>query len=69
MLLDMIMEEIAKGKREYSLLIPYSEQSALNQLYNVYNVTSVEYLDSGISVKVVLDHKGSGQFAKYISEA
>lgn len=69
LLLDMIMEEIAKGKREYSLLIPYSEQSALNQLYNVYNVTSVEYLDSGISVKVVLDHKGSGQFAKYISEA
>lgn len=67
-LLDMIMTEIGKGKRECLLSIPYSEQSALNQLYNLYNVTSVDYLDDGIAVRVVLDQKGRGQYAKYIKE-
>lgn len=67
-LLDMIITEIGKGKRECKLSIPYSEQSALNQLYNLYNVISVEYLDNGIEVKVVLDGKGRGQFAKYVEE-
>ena len=67
-LLDMICTEIAKGKREYELLIPYTEQSALNQLYKLYNVISVDYTDNGITVKVVLDGKGRGQYSKYIAE-
>jgi GTP-binding protein HflX len=67
-LLNMLCDEIGKGKREYSLLIPYTEQGALNQIYKTYNVTSVDYLDDGIAVKVVLDRKGSGQYAKYIRE-
>ena len=67
-LLSMICDEIGKGKKEYSLLIPYTEQGALNQLYKTYNVTSVDYLDNGISVKVILDRKGSGQYDKYIRE-
>ena len=67
-LLQMICDEIGKGKKEYLLHIPYNEQSALNQLYKSYNVTNVDYLDSGISVKVVLDGKGRGQYAKYITE-
>ena len=67
-LLSMICDEIGKGKKEYSLLIPYTEQGALNQLYKTYNVTAVDYLDDGISVKVILDRKGSGQYAKYIRE-
>jgi GTP-binding protein HflX len=67
-LLDMICDEIGKGKREYSLIIPYNEQGSLNQLYNLYNVLSVDYTDDGIAVKVVLDHKGRGQYSKYIRE-
>lgn len=67
-LLDMICTEMAKGKREYSLLIPYSDQSALNQLYKAYNVISVDYTDNGIKVNVVLDGKGKGQYAKYVVE-
>ena len=67
-LLDMICNEIGKGKREYSLMIPYNEQGSLNQLYNLYNVLSVDYTDDGIAVKVVLDHKGRGQYSKYIRE-
>ena len=68
MLLDMISSEIAKGKREYTLLIPYTEQSALNQLYKLYNVISVDYTDDGITVKAVLDNKGRGQYSKYLRE-
>ena len=68
MLLEMIIAEIGKGKKECDLTIPYSEQYALNQLYNLYNVVSVDYLDEGISVKVVLDQKGRGQYAKYFKE-
>ena len=64
----MISEEINKGKHEYKLIIPYSNQSALNLLYKVYNVNSVDYLDNGILVKVVLDQKGRGQYAKYVME-
>ncbi len=67
-LLEMISEEINKGKHEYKLIIPYSNQSALNLLYKVYNVNSVDYLDNGILVKVVLDQKGRGQYAKYVME-
>ena len=67
-LLEMICSELRKGKRECNLLIPYNEQSVLNQLYNVYNVLDVEYLDTGICVKVVLDQKGRGQYSKYISK-
>ena len=64
----MIRLEITKGKKEYTLLIPYAEQYALNQIYKTYNVISVDYLDSGVQVKAVLDHKGRGQYSKYISE-
>lgn len=68
MLIELIIAEIRKGKRECLLSIPYSEQNALNQLYNLYNVVSVEYLDDGIAVKVILDQKGRGQYAKYVKE-
>ena len=68
MLLEMICAEMGKGKREYHLMIPYNEQSAINQLYKVYNVISVDYQDNGISVRVILDGKGRGQYSKYVVE-
>ena len=67
-LLEMNRSEIGKGKREYALSVPYSDQFVLNQLYNVYNVISVDYLDDGIAVKAILDQKGRGQYSKYIKE-
>ena len=67
-LLELICNEIRKGKKEYNLLVPYSDQFVVNQLYNLYNVVSVDYLSEGIAVKVVLDQKGRGQYAKYVLE-
>ena len=67
-LLELIVQEINKKKREFSLVIPYHEQSIINQLYKTYNVISVEYLETGIAVNVILDNKGRGQYSRYIKE-
>ena len=65
-LLSLITEEIQKCKKPYSLLIPYSGQGKLSSMYNVYTVKSVDYLDNGIAVTVVLDSRGKGLYEKYI---
>ena len=65
-LLDLIEEEIHKFKKSYVLLIPYMNQSAVSQLYNNYTVTSVDYLDEGIKVEVILDERGRGAYERYI---
>ena len=65
-LLSLITEEIQKCKKPYNLLIPYSEQGKLSSMYNVYTVKSVDYLDNGIAVTVVLDSRGKGLYEKYI---
>ena len=67
-LISMIESEIKKGKREVTLLIPYTEQYALSQLYNAYTVNNVDYTEEGIRVTVILDSKGMGQYKKYLSE-
>ncbi len=67
-LISIIETEIHKGKKECSLLIPYSEQGIINLLYTNYTVINVAYTDQGIGVNVVLDYKGMGQYADYIIE-
>ncbi len=67
-LLNVIEKTLAKAKKRVKLLIPYSEQSALNSLFKVYNVAEVDYRDDGTFVEAVLDLKGQGQYAKYIIE-
>lgn len=66
-LLQIIEDEIHRFKKKYTLLIPYSDQSALSSLYNVYTVIEVNYLDDGISVEVILDERGRGVYGKYIT--
>ena len=67
-LLTMIEEVVRRTKRPYKLLIPYTEQSIVSSLYNSYTVKSVEYLDNGIEVEVVLDARGAGYYAKFFLE-
>ena len=66
-LLSAIEETIHKFKKKYNLLIPYSAQSVLSSMYNSYSVESVDYLDDGISVVVILDERGRGMYGKYIT--
>ncbi len=67
-LLLAIERTILKFKRKYKLLLPYSEQSFLNFLYNNYSVENVEYIDTGISVTATLDERGRGLSSNYIVE-
>ncbi len=65
--LSVVESEIHRFKKKYTLLIPYSNQSALSALYNSYTVASVDYADEGIVAEVILDEKGRGVYAKYIT--
>ena len=67
-LLSMIEDVIHEGKKECSLLIPYSDQSVLSSMYDKYTVLEVDYTDNGILVKAVLGPDGRGILAKYILE-
>ncbi|MBO5945109.1 MAG: GTPase HflX [Clostridia bacterium] len=62
----MIIAELSKLKKEYTLVIPYDMQGQLNSIYNNFSVSSVDYTDSGVLVKAVLDEKGRGLYARFI---
>ena len=66
-LLSAIEDTIHRFKKKYTLLIPYSNQSVVSSLYNNYTVESVDYVDDGISVSVILDERGRGIYGKYIT--
>ncbi len=66
-LISAIEREIHKFKRKYKLLIPYSEQSVLSAIYNLYTVEDVEYLDCGISAVCTFDERGHGLYQRFIA--
>ena len=68
-LLQMITAVIMESKRVCHLLVPYSEQGIVSMLYNNYTVNSVDYADDGVIVEVILDAKGVGQYAKYMTDS
>ena len=67
LLIESIEEIIKESKRDVKLLIPYSKQSIISEIYNEYSVKNVEYLDTVILVEATLDERGIGYFRKYIS--
>ena len=66
-LLDLIEQTIHRFKKNYSLIIPYSNQSVLSALYDNFTVLTVDYVDDGIKVEVILDERGRGQYSRYIA--
>ena len=65
-LLSLIGEVISKSKKKVALLIPYTEQHIVSEIYNSYSVKNTEYGDSGILVEAILDERGLGLYSKYI---
>ena len=65
-LLSAIEAEISRTKRRLTLVIPYTEQSIVSALYDKYTVHSVDYVEDGVEVDVVLDQRGIGLYNKYI---
>lgn len=68
MLLSIIDDIVNEGTKRVKLLIPYDEQSIVNQIYNTYRIDSTEYTGEGVEIVTVLDQKGQGQYKKYVSE-
>ena len=54
------------GKTREYFMFPYSEQGALNSLYNNAEIISTEYNDEGTLVYAWVDEKSKGMFAKYL---
>lgn len=65
-LLSLIETVISSSKKNVKLIIPYTDQSALSEIYNSYSVKHTEYRDDGVFVETVLDERGLGQYSKYI---
>lgn len=66
-LLSLIDDIIRQNKKEVDLLIPYTSQSAVSEIYNQYTVKSTDYTDNGILIKVILDERGYGLYKKYLA--
>ncbi len=54
------------GKTREYFMFPYSEQSALNSLYNCAEIISTEYKDEGTLVYAWTDTKTKGMFSKFL---
>ncbi len=67
-LLNLLEATVHKKKRLCKLLIPYHAQNIVSSLYNSYTVNSVDYVDGGILISVVLDSKALGKYSEYILE-
>ena len=59
---------VTDGKRRVTYLIPNSEAGALNTLYRVATVESVDYGADGITVVALADAKAQGMMKKYAVE-
>ncbi len=67
-LLSIIEDVIHEGKRECSILLPYSEQAVLSNLYNVSTVLEVDYRQEGVFIRAILGAAERGMLKKYICE-
>ncbi len=65
-LLSMIDAIVKENKKTVKLVIPYSEQGSVSNIYNEYTVLNTDYTDEGVSLTAVLDARGLGLYDKYV---
>jgi 50S ribosomal subunit-associated GTPase HflX len=67
--IDILIEKleafVTDGKRRITYLIPNAEAGALNTLYRVATVESVDYGAEGITAVALADAKARGMMKKY----
>jgi GTP-binding protein HflX len=64
-LIKKLEDMVTEGKRRITYLIPNSEAGALNTLYKVATVESVDYGVEGITAVALADSKARGMMKKY----
>ena len=68
MLISKIESIVLSGKKRTVFKIPHDQQGAVNQLYRLASVESVDYGADGVTVIAMADAKARGMMQKYISE-
>ena len=65
MMINKLEEIVSAGKRRVTYIIPNSDGGALNTLYRVATVESVDYGAEGMTVVALADAKARGMMKKY----
>ncbi|MBE6597299.1 MAG: GTPase HflX [Ruminococcaceae bacterium] len=68
-LVTRLEELVMAGKKRTVFNIPHSEQGAVNQLYKIASVESVEYGAEFVTVTAMADAKARGMMKRYLAEA
>ena len=65
LLIDRIEALVSAGKRRITYFIPNSDGGALNSLYKLATVESVDYGAEGMTVVALADARARGMMRKY----
>jgi GTPase len=63
--LQKVDDELHSANK-YELLIPHTEQKAVNLLHKVGQIESTEYLDEGIKITVIINQEDLHEFERFI---
>ncbi|MDO9577244.1 MAG: GTPase HflX [Candidatus Cloacimonadales bacterium] len=66
-LLKKVDDQLHSANR-HVLLIPHTEQKAVNRLHKIGQIESTEYLDEGVKITVILNQEDLFEFEKYIQK-
>lgn len=68
-LFSALLAIIRAGKRELTLVFPYTAQSKVSALYDAAEVLSVEYENDGIRIRAILDAQAQGAYRAFVQES
>jgi len=66
-LLKMIEKELSNGKKQVSLLIPYSDSGIESELRDKAIIKELSYENEGIKISAEVDEETEGRLKKYIT--
>jgi len=62
----MKVDDTLHSANRYQLLIPHTEQKAVNLLHKIGQIESTEYLDEGVQITAVINQEDLHEFEKFI---
>ncbi len=68
LLLDKIQEKLPQEFRQVKLLIPFDKQNLTNYFMNNYDVKNLQYIDTGTTMELTIDHVDFEKYKDYIIE-
>ena len=56
------------GRKEIEITVPYAKAAIVEQLHREAEVLSIEYVDDGIQLRVIVDEKLYGRVRVFLNE-